>query len=100
MCVFMREIEDLPGISIGGMNMNDVRYADDTALMADSVERLQAILDRVVSESERKGLFINIKKTFCMVISKQKAILSCNIFINEEQVKQLLGKFDHIRWQI
>ena len=46
------------------MNINNMRYADDTALIADSSEKLQMVLDRVVLESEKMGLDINYKKTY------------------------------------
>jgi len=52
----MKEIEDLHGIAIGGVNVNNVRYANDTALIADSNEKLQVIVDKLVTESEKKGL--------------------------------------------
>ena len=44
------------------MNINNLRYADDTALSGDTNEKLQKILDRVVLESEKIGLAINCKK--------------------------------------
>ena len=86
----MKEIEDLHGIAVG-VNVNNERYADDTALIADSNEKLQVIVDKLVTESEKKGLYMNIKKTECMVISKKKTYHQCTIFINGEQVKQVYG---------
>ena len=44
----MSSVQDLEGFQIGDMNINNLRYADDTALTADSKEKLQKILDRVV----------------------------------------------------
>ena len=51
------------GIKIGGRNINNLRYADDTMLMAESEEELNSPLMRVKEESERSGLKLNIKKT-------------------------------------
>jgi hypothetical protein len=65
-----KTIEDLPGCKIGGRNYNNFRYADDTALVADSPEKLQNILDKVDEISEQYGLKINIKKTKIMVVSR------------------------------
>ena len=48
---------------IGGRNINNLRYVDDTTLMAESEEELKSLLMRVKEESERAGLKINIKKT-------------------------------------
>ena len=50
------------GIKIGGRNINNLRYADDTTLMAESEEELKNLLMRVKEESERAGLKLNIKK--------------------------------------
>ena len=49
------------GIKIGGRNFNNLRYADDTTLMSESVEELKSLLMRVKEESERAGLNLNIK---------------------------------------
>ena len=67
------------GVRVGGNNINNLRYADDTVLIADSEENLQNILTTVTVESENKGLQLNAKKTECMVISKQSDIPVCNI---------------------
>ena len=50
------------GIKISGRNINNLRYADDTTLMAESKEELKSLLMRVKEESERSGLKLNIKK--------------------------------------
>ena len=50
------------GIKIGERNINNLRYADDITLMAESDEQLKSILSRVKEESERAGLKLNIKK--------------------------------------
>ena len=50
------------GIKIGGRNVNNLRYADDTTLMAESKEELKSFLMRLREESERAGLRLNIKK--------------------------------------
>ena len=50
------------GIKIGGKNINNLRYVDDTTLMAESKEELNSLLMRVKEESERAGLRLNIKK--------------------------------------
>ena len=53
------------GINIAGRNMNDLRYADDTTLMAES-EELKSFLMKVKEESEKVGLKLNIQKTEIM----------------------------------
>ena len=50
------------GIKIAGRNINNLRYADDTILMAESEEKLQSLLMKVNMESEKVGLKLNIQK--------------------------------------
>ena len=51
------------GIKIAGRNINNLRYADDTTLMAESEEELKSLLMKVKEESEKVGLRFNIQKT-------------------------------------
>ena len=51
------------GIEIAGKNINNLRYADDTTLIAESEEELNSLLMKVKVESEKVGLKLNIKKT-------------------------------------
>ena len=54
------------GIKIAGRNINNLRYADDTTLMAESEEELKSLLMQVKEESEKLGLKVNIQKTKIM----------------------------------
>ena len=54
------------GIKITGRNINDLRYADDTTLMAESKEELKSLLMKVKEESEKVSLQLNIQKTKIM----------------------------------
>ena len=55
------------GIKIAGRNINNLRYADDTTLMAESVEELKSLLMKVKEETEKMGLKFNIQKTKILV---------------------------------
>ena len=57
------------GIKITGRNINNLRYADDTTLMAESEEELKSLLMTVKEESEKVGLKLNIQKTKIMASS-------------------------------
>ena len=57
------------GIKIAGRNINNLRYADDTTLMAESEEKLKSLLMKVKEESEKIGLKLNIWKTKIMASS-------------------------------
>ena len=54
------------GIKIAGRNINNLRYADNTTLMAESKEKLKSLVMKVKEESERVGLKFNIQKTKIM----------------------------------
>ena len=54
------------GIKISGRNVNNLRYADDTTLMAESEEELKSLLMKVQEESAKAGLKLNVQKTKIM----------------------------------
>ena len=58
--------ETQAGIKIAGRNINNLRYADDTTLMAESEEELKSLSVKVKEESEKVGLKLNIQKTKIM----------------------------------
>ena len=58
--------EEQAGIKIARRNINNLRYADDTTLMAESEEELKSLLMEVKEESEKAGLKFNIQKTKIM----------------------------------
>ena len=64
-----RLAETQAGIKIAGRNINNLRYADDTTLMAESQEELKSIFVKVKEESEKVGLKVNIQKTKIMASS-------------------------------
>ena len=74
------------GIKIAGRNINNLRYADDTALMAESEDELKSILMKVKEESEKVGLKLDIQKTKIMASGP---ITSCQI--DEETVETVSG---------
>ena len=57
------------GIKVAGRNINNLRYADDTTLMAESEEELKSLLMKVKEETEKVGLKLNIQKTKIIVSS-------------------------------
>ena len=65
--------ESQAGIKIARRNINNLRYADDTPLMAESEKELKSLLMRVKEESEKAGLELNIQKT---KIKASKLVLS------------------------
>ena len=87
--MIMREVKDMDGIKVTGENITNVRYADDTALIADSEKKLQDIVDKIVTGSQQLGLSLNVKKTYCMVISKKKETPRCHLKSAGVVIKQV-----------
>ena len=84
------------GIKIAGRNINNLRYADDTTLMAESEEKLKSLLMKVKEESEKFGLKLSFQKT--------KSIQSCQVMANRWEKSgssdrfYFLGLQNHCRW--
>ena len=86
--------ESQAGINIAGRNTNNVRYADDTTLMAENKEELKSILMNMKDESEKVGLKLNIQKTKIMASGP---IASWQI--DGETVADFFGGLqNHCRW--
>ena len=84
-----RQSNDLPGINIQGINVNNLRYADDTALLADDSDKLQDIVSKVQEESSKAGLEMNVKKTKTMIISRDSANKKLEVRVNGEILQQV-----------
>ena len=74
----LRELEDMQGLAVGGNNINNLHYSNDTVLVAKSEEQLHVLVDKLVLESAKKRLCFNTKKTECMIATKKKDIPTCN----------------------
>ena len=84
------------GINIAGRNINNLRYSDDTTLMAKSKEELESLLMKVKEESEKVGLKLNIQKTKIMAFDP---ITSWQIDGETmETVTDFRGLQNHCRW--
>ena len=83
------------GIKIAGRNINNLRYADDTTLMAEIKEQLKYLLMKVKEESEKVGLKLNIQKTKIM---ESGPINSWQI--DRETIRNFVfgGLLNHCRW--
>ena len=90
--------ESLAGIKLAQRNINNLRYADDTTLMAESKEELKSLLMKVKEESEKTGLKLNIQK---MKILASGPITSWQIDGETmETVRHFIlgGLQNHCRW--
>ena len=91
------QAESQTGIKITGRNINNLRYANDTTLMAENEQKLKSLLMRVKEESEKAGLKLNIKKTKIMTSG---CITSWQIDGETMETVRLyfLGLQNHCRW--
>ena len=85
------------GIKIAGRNINNLRYADDTTLMAESEEELKSLLTKVKEESEKVVFKLNIQKTKIMA-SGPIASWQIDEEIIETVRDYFLGLHNHCRW--
>ncbi|GFN78328.1 hypothetical protein PoB_000483400 [Plakobranchus ocellatus] len=88
--IILRNIEQHEGVKVGGHNINNLRYVDDSVINADSEEKLQNILTTVTIKSENKELHLNAKKTECMVISKHEDVEAQKFYEEIEKAKGYL----------
>ena len=82
-------IRDHDRCNIGGMNINNLRYADNMVLIAEAESTLQDIVDKTTTASQEKVLDLNIKETVCTVTSKNAEGPVCYLESHGESIKQV-----------
>ena len=88
--IILRSLEDVDeGFVVNGVLLNNIRYADDTVLLATSQEGLQRLFNTLAEESKRYGLSINAKKTKCMVVSKLTPSPICTLYQDKTKIEQV-----------
>jgi len=83
------EIEEMAGIKVGGININNMRYADDANLIAENSRDLESLLHKIREESKVYGLDFNLKKTKVMIIDRDEKTPPMDIRIDQSQVEQV-----------
>ena len=82
------------GIKIAGRNINNLRYEDDTTLMAESEEEVKSLLTKVKEESEKVGLKLNLQKTKIMATGPITSWETNKVKL------YFLGLLNHCRWRL
>ena len=83
----------MEGVNVGGHNINNLRYADDTSLLALEEQKLQNLLNTVNDKGKLYGMEINVKKTKSMVASKKQETPKVSINLDGtaiEEVKKMV----------
>lgn len=76
------------GIKVNGIPIHNIRYADDTVLLAENIEDLQTLLDRVVEASAEFGLTLNARNTKHMIITKKNNVNN-QLYIGNQQIERV-----------
>jgi len=79
----------MEGVIVGGVSINNLRYADDTVLIAESEGSLQAMLDEVNEAGKTFNMKMNAKKTKAMIITKKENKPTMNITIDGKDIRQV-----------
>ena len=87
--IFFRHIINMKGVNVGGTNYNNLRYADDTALLAGNEKELSDLTSKINEVGKQFGMKINIKKTKAMVVSKKPNSPKINIAIDGQHIEQV-----------
>uniref|UniRef100_A0A8D8T8A4 Craniofacial development protein 2 n=1 Tax=Cacopsylla melanoneura TaxID=428564 RepID=A0A8D8T8A4_9HEMI len=103
--IFREALDDMEeGITINGTKLNNLRYADDTLVFADSIQSLQKLMNKITEVSSSYGLDINASKTKVMVISKTPIDNTEYITVNGDRIErvkqcQYLGTCINETWE-
>ena len=87
--MIFRSLDPELGVSIGGRKVSNLRYADDTALTAESGPELQRIATRVNEAGKAFGMKMNVKKTKTMIVSKKAVVPRVNIELDGQVLEQV-----------
>ena len=79
----------MEGIKIGGKNINNIRYADDSVLTSDSEEKLQRLVDVLSEECRSFGLSVNMTKTKVLDLTKRKEQLEVTVTLEGRALEQV-----------
>ena len=83
----------MEGVNVGGHNINNLRYADDTSLLALEEQKLQNLLNTVNDKGKLYGMEINVKKTKSMVASKKQETPKVSINLDGTAIEQVKKMF-------
>ena len=87
--ISFRSVQHLKGVVVGGVSITDSRYADDTALLAESEEELQETLKIVNNKVKELNMKMNAKKTKTMVITRKRVTPQINLQIDGHAIEQV-----------
>ncbi len=82
-------IINMKGVNVGGTNYNNLRHADDTALLAGNEKELSDLTSEINEVGKQFGMKLNTKKTKAMVVSKKPNFPKINIAIGGQQIEQV-----------
>ena len=85
--ITLRGINDFEGIKVNGVNINNIRYADDTVLISTSPRELQKMLIELEKIGEQYGMSLNVNKRECLVVTKLETVPRFTLFLKGNSIK-------------
>ena len=92
--IILLGINDFEGIIVNGVNINNIRHADDTVLISTSPRELQKMLNELEKIGEQYGMSINVNKIECLVATKLETVPRITLFLKGNSIKQT----EHFRY--
>lgn len=88
--IFREALDNMDeGIPINGIRLNNIRYADDTIMFADTIEGLQKLMNKITEVSSSYGLDINANKTKVIIITKEQISSNAQIIVNQVRIERV-----------
>lgn len=88
--IFREALDNMDeGIPINGIRLNNIRYADDTIMFADTIEGLQKLMNKITEVSSSYGLDINANKTKVIIITKEQISSNARIIVNQVRIERV-----------
>ena len=82
-------LDGYKGVTFNGIRYTNIRFADDTAVVAESEEELQSMINSINTACEEYGMALNAKKTKTMVVRKDQNEKSCTVKVNDTTLEQV-----------
>ena len=92
--IVLRGINDFEGIKVNGVNINNIRYANDTVLILTFPRELQKMLNELEKIGKQYGMSINVNKTECLVVTKLETVPRLTLFLKGNSIEQT----EHFRY--
>ena len=95
--IILRDINDLEGVKVNEVNINNIRYADDTVLISTSPRELQKMQNELEKIGEQYEMSINVNKTECLVVTTLETVPRLTLFLKGNSIKFSISWFTYFK---